>query len=90
MILIFDTYGGLCNQMYDIHYSINFCIIHQIYFTFRYASYRNKENLSQWKNVEFSELFDDSFIETSFYIRFHTLSLNEDDSLYERIDKESR
>tara|TARA_B110000967_G_C18864851_1_gene552138 strand:+ start:302 stop:1120 length:819 start_codon:yes stop_codon:yes gene_type:complete len=77
MILIFDTYGGLCNQMYDIHYSINFCIIHQIYFTFRYASYRNKENLSQWKNVEFSELFDDSFIETSFYIRFHTLSLNE-------------
>jgi len=77
MILIFDTYGGLCNQMYDIHCSINFCIIHQIYFTFRYASFRNKENLSQWQNVGFSELFDDSFIETPFYKRFSKLTLNE-------------
>lgn len=78
MILIFDTYGGLCNQMYDIHCSINFCIIHKIYFTFRYASFRNKDNLSIWHNVGFSELFDDSFIETSFYVHFSTLVLDED------------
>lgn len=78
MILIFDTYGGLCNQMYDIHCSINFCIIHQIYFTFRYSSFRNEGNLSQWHNVMFSELFDDSFIETPFYVQFTTLVIDED------------
>ena len=26
IILIFDTYGGLCNQMYDIINGINFCL----------------------------------------------------------------
>ena len=78
MILIFDTYGGLCNQMYDIHYSINFCIVHHISFSFRYASFRDKENLTLWHNVLFSELFDDSFIETSLYNRFQTLQLTEE------------
>lgn len=77
MILIFDTYGGLCNQMYDIHCAINFCMIHQLYFTFRYSSFRNDEHLSQWYNVPFSELFDDSFIETPFYVHFSTLLLGE-------------
>ena len=52
MILIFDTYSGLCNQMYDIFSAINFCHIHNIYFTFRYANFRNN-NLVTWTNVDF-------------------------------------
>ena len=76
MLLIFDTYGGLCNQMYDIHYSINFCIIHNISFSFRYSSFRNKESLTQWYNVKFSDLFDDSFIQSDLYIPYNRLNLN--------------
>ena len=30
MIIIFDTFGGLCNQFYDINCGINFCIINNI------------------------------------------------------------
>lgn len=78
MLLIFDTYGGLCNQMYDIHYSINFCIIHNIHFSFRFSSFRNTSDLTRWYNVKFSQLFNDAFIETPLYVRFQTLQLTED------------
>ena len=43
MFLIFDTYAGLCNQMYDINAAINFCMINNIEFTFRYAALRYKK-----------------------------------------------
>jgi len=45
-IIIFDTYGGLCNQFYDIQNSINFCLKNNIKFTFRYASFRNDNLVS--------------------------------------------
>jgi len=57
MILIFDTFSGLCNQMYDIFYGINFCIINNINFTFRYCSFREK-NLVDWYNEKFEKLFN--------------------------------
>ena len=60
MIIIFDTYGGLCNQFYDIICGVNFCIINNISFSFRYASFRNND-LMTWFNVEFEKLFDINF-----------------------------
>jgi hypothetical protein len=73
MILIFDTYSGLCNQFYDIQCAINFCLLNQISFTFRFASFRNN-NLTSCYNVPFSELFDTSFLSKySLYIPFHQL-----------------
>ena len=84
MILIFDSYGGLCNQFYDIQCAINFCLINQISFTFRYASFRNV-NLTSWYNVPFSFLFDTSFLSNySFYIPFHLIEnqLNPQNTFY--------
>ena len=57
MILIFDTCGGLCNQMYDIVNGINFCLKYNIYFTFRYCDFRN-DNLVSWTEQPFEKLFD--------------------------------
>jgi hypothetical protein len=76
MILIFDTYGGLCNQFYDIQCAVNFCLINKIGFTFRYASFRNKD-LTSWYNVPFDQLFDVSFLEKyPYYVNYNVLSLN--------------
>jgi len=61
MILIFDTYGGLCNQFYDINCGINFCLINNIKFSFRYCSFRN-DNLVSWRNEPFEKLFCTNFL----------------------------
>jgi hypothetical protein len=75
MILIFDTYAGLCNQFYDIQCAINFCLIHNIEFSFRYASFRNNDLIS-WYNVPFHELFDTSFLKKyDLYIDYNQLYL---------------
>ena len=58
MILIFDTYSGLCNQMMDINTSINFCIIHNIKFCFRYCSFRNSDELHLFYDIPFEKLFN--------------------------------
>ena len=73
MILIFDTYSGLCNQFYDVQCGINFCLVNHISFTFRFASFRNND-LTSWYNVPFSELFDTCFLSKySLYIPFHEI-----------------
>jgi len=72
--LIFDTHGGLCNQMYDIQAAINYCLAYNIPFSFRYASLRNPHNLHQWYDVPFEELFDTSvFTQFSLYKHYSTL-----------------
>ena len=76
MILIFDTYGGLCNQMYDIHFAINYCTIYNIKFSFRFSSLRNKDDLTKWYNIPFSNLFNDTFITSELYIPIKNLELN--------------
>ena len=62
MFLIFDTYGGLCNQMYDIQCAINFCKMYNIQFSFRYACLREKNDLTKWYDKKFKDLFSDKFI----------------------------
>jgi hypothetical protein len=61
MIVIFDTFGGLCNQFYDIICGINFCLINNIRFSFRYCSFRNN-NLVSWRNEPFEKLFCTDFL----------------------------
>lgn len=80
MILIFDTYGGLCNQMYDIHYAINFCMNYNISFSFRYSSFREKNDLTKWYDMPFHSLFNDSFIKTNLYIPIDKLELNNENT----------
>jgi hypothetical protein len=72
-ILIFDTFSGLCNQFYDISNGINFCIINNIKFTFRFCSFRNSD-LTSWYNVKFEELFDNTFLK-----KYENLYINYDD-----------
>jgi hypothetical protein len=76
MILIFDTYTGLCNQFYDIKNSINFCLKYNINFTFRYCSFRN-DNLCSWFDQPFDKLFDTTFLnEYKLYIDYHSIKNN--------------
>jgi len=78
--LIFDTHGGLCNQMYDIYYAINFCMIYDIPFSFRFASLRCNDNLTQWYNVPFNELFDDTIFKfITLYKPFSSLQIPEEE-----------
>ena len=75
--LIFDTYGGLCNQMYDIQAAINYCLAYNIPFSFRYASLRNPNNLYKWYDIPFEELFDASiFAQFPLYKHYSTLRCN--------------
>lgn len=57
MIIVIDTFGGLCNQFYDINCVINFCLINIFNFTLRYCSFRNNYLIS-WYNENFNKLFN--------------------------------
>ena len=75
MIIIIETFGGLCNQFYDINCTVNFCIINNIKFAFRYCSFRNK-NLTSWYNEPFEKLFDIPYINKhNLYVDYNTLYL---------------
>ena len=81
MILIFDTFGGLCNQFYDIYCGINFCIINNIKFSFRYCSFRDN-TLINWYNEPFDKLFDMSFLEKykHLYVNYDILNLTNENT----------
>ena len=80
-LLIFDSYAGLCNQMYDIHCAVNFCNMHNLRFTFRYASLRNPNNLSMWYNIDFNQLFDDQFLLSNpLFVEYNTLECNSENT----------
>jgi hypothetical protein len=81
MILVFDTYSGLCNQFYDINCGVNFCIINNLKFTFRFSSFREK-NLTNWYNTKFENLFDTTFLEKykHLYIEFNKLQLTNENT----------
>jgi hypothetical protein len=81
MILIFDTFGGLCNQFYDINCGINFCLINNIKFSFRYCSFRN-DNLVSWRNEPFDKLFDTEFLNKykPLYIPIRDIILNKENT----------
>jgi hypothetical protein len=79
MIIVFDTWSGLCNQFYDINFGINFCIAHNFKFTFRNCSFRNK-NLVNFEAEPFNKLFDISSIFKKYknlYVNFDELDLTD-------------
>lgn len=80
-IVIIDTYSGLCNQFYDINCGINFCIINNIKFSFRYCSFRNP-NLMSWYNAEFNKLFDTSLLKKyeNLYVEFENIHLTDENT----------
>jgi hypothetical protein len=81
MIIVIDTFSGLCNQFYDINCSVNFCLINNFKFTFRYCSFRNKDLIS-WYNKNFNELFNVTLFEKykNLYIDFNTLYLTDNNT----------
>ena len=73
MIILFDTYAGLCNQMYDIISAIKFMKEYRIPICFRYASFR-KSNLVQFYPVPFQNLFsEEPFLNETYYIPYHSI-----------------
>jgi hypothetical protein len=84
MILIFDTFSGLCNQFYDINCGINFCLINNIKFSFRYCSFR-ENNLVNWYNQPFEKLFNlenlkKNFSFSNLYVDYETLCLTNENT----------
>ena len=81
MIIIFDTNGGLCNQFYDICCGVNFCIINNIKFSFRYCTFRNK-NLTTWYTVDFNKLFSTILFEKykELYVEIKSINLTDDNT----------
>ena len=81
MILIFDTFGGLCNQFYDINCGINFCLVNSIKFSFRFCSFRN-DNLVSWRNETFDKLFCTTFLNKyqSLYIPIEDITMTKDNT----------
>ena len=70
MILLFDTSCGLCNQLLDIQCAIHFCVKHNIEFSFRYCSFRNKDDLRLFFNKPFHKLFDDKLLVLLYMVAF--------------------
>jgi hypothetical protein len=65
--------GGLCNQFYDIMNGINFCLKYNIFFTFRYCSFRN-DDLITWTKEPFEKLFDLTiFNQYKLYINYYNI-----------------
>jgi hypothetical protein len=84
MIIIFDTYSGLCNQFYDIQCGINFCIINNIKFCFRYCSFRENDLVS-WNNQKFEKLFNIYILKNldyvkKLYVEYDSLYLTNDNT----------
>ena len=76
VVFIFDTFSGLCNQFYDIINGINFCLIHNIQFTFRSCSFRS-DNLIIWTQTPFEKIFDLNFLNKyEQYIDYYTIKDN--------------
>lgn len=73
MIIIFDTYAGLCNQMYDIISGIKLMEKYHIPISFRYASFR-RPNLVHFYPVPFQNLFsEEPFLKEPNYIPFSSI-----------------
>lgn len=89
VVLIFDTNGGLCNQFYDIFNGINFCLTHNLFFTFRYCAFRNDYDLTRWTEQPFGKIFDlNLFNKYELYIDYDTIKDKlTDDNCYNRTDK---
>lgn len=76
MIIIFDTYAGLCNQMYDILSAIKLMKEYHIPISFRYASFR-RPNLVHFYPVPFQKLFsEEPFLKEPHYIPFSSIQGN--------------
>ncbi len=70
-MIIFDTYCGLNNQIYDILSGIHLATLLGIKFTFRYCCFRN-DDLMTWFDVPFTELFDDNIFKyNQYYIPYN-------------------
>ena len=81
MILVFDTYSGLCNQFLDINCAINFCLINNFQFTFRFASHRTPK-LDGCYDVDFDKLFDISFLNKyPLYVDYKSCDVRPDNTL---------
>ena len=83
MIVIFDTFSGLCNQFFDILHGVNFCIVNNIKFSFRYCSFRSPDHLLIFYNMDFDKLFDLSIICKKYehlYVDFSKLQLTPDNT----------
>ena len=76
MILIFDTWNGLCNQILDIQCSIYFSKKYDFKFTFRNCSFREND-LTTFYPMKFDQLFDiQSFLKFKNYVRFEDIQKN--------------
>lgn len=83
--LIFCTYGGLCNQIWDIKLGIAFSLHFGYHFTFKDCSFRDPNNLQKWFYQPFEMLFDSNFLNKySRYINYNDVkqTMNENNNCF--------
>ena len=74
MIFIFDSCGGLCNQILDINCALDFSVKYNLAFTFRHCSFRLDDVNLFNNNIEFGNLFNKKhFTEYKNYIPFEKI-----------------
>ena len=73
MIILFETYAGLCNQMFDILSAVFFMKDSDFQYSFRSASFR-RSNLVHFYNVPFFKLFsEEPFLSEKNYIPYFSI-----------------
>lgn len=73
MIILFETYAGLCNQMFDILSGVYFTREFDFQYSFRSVSFR-KPNMVRFYNVPFTKLFsEEPFLEEKNYIPYSSI-----------------
>ena len=88
MIIILNCWGGLCNQICDLYYSINYLTDFNIKYSINCCTYRNNNNLEKFYYVNYNKLFYKNLL-NSFknYIDYETIKnkINNKNKLF--IDK---
>lgn len=73
MIILFETYAGLCNQMFDIISGVYFTREFDFQYSFRSASFR-QPNLVRFYNVPFFRIFsEEPFLKEKNYIPYSSI-----------------
>lgn len=74
MIIILNLWGGLCNQICDLYYSINYFIDLNIKYSLKCCAFRDNSNLEKFYFKKYDELFNKNFLDLhKNYINFEKI-----------------
>lgn len=85
MIVIINSWGGLCNQICDLYYSINYFISNNINYTIKNCTFRDENNLENFYFQKYDKLFNINIVNfAKNYIKYDKIknNVNENNTIY--------